>query len=542
MTRKIHKLGIILFMVIILFSFQDGLNSEEGLHSVWAIKDCRIVPLTGSPIEKGVVVLRNGLIEAVGAKVSIPADTEILDGSNLTVYPGLIDALGQSLLKLPEEKFDSSKFYSGEFTDKDRGITPELRAFDHINLGKSALEKYHRWGITGAQVMPQRGILTGQSSIFSLSSSDKNKALLHQDGSLGIGFSPGVFMTYPNSLMGVIAYIRQEFTDASYFMLKMDRWKKERKGILRPAYCSKMEILSAYATGKKPVIFLCRSQHDIRRALSLAAELKLNFLICDLGNEAFKVIPELKKAKARVLCTLTFKAPAISIHAQLGKEARQKAEEELYSKNPAKLAEAGIPFAFSSLGNDDPKRFMEAVQKAIESGLPREKALEALTIQAASLLGLDQVMGSVEPGKIANLALVEGDILTKEAKVRYVFADDQKFELKEAKVKEGEKPTVNVTGKWEISLEAGPGSMKLNVGFIQEEASLSGTMTSPFGVFDFTGGTVAGNEIYFEMTISAGGQEIDFYFSAVVEGDTMEGTVVQGTEGSAEFTGKRIPS
>ena len=541
MTKRIYYYGIGLFMILILFSLQPLLHSEEDLHSVWAIKDCRIVPLSGPQIEKGVVLLRDGLIEAVGASVSIPPDAEILDGSKLTVYPGLIDALGQSLLKLPEEKFDPSKFYSGEFTDKDRGITPELRAFEHVNLGKAALEKYHRWGITGAQVMPQRGILTGQASVFSLSNSDKNKALLLKDGALGIGFSPGVFMTYPNSLMGVIAYLRQELTDASYYKLEMDRWKKERKGISRPDYCPKKEILSDYATGKKPVIFLCRNQHDIRRALSLASELKLNYLICDLGNEAFKVIPELKKAKARVLCALTFKAPATSVYAQLGKEEREKAEKELYPQNPAKLAEAGIPFAFSSLDNDDPKSYMEAVQKAIEHGLPREKALEALTIQAASLLGLEQALGTIEPGKMANLALVEGDILTKEAKVRYVFADGQKFELKEVKVKEGEKPTVNVSGKWELSIE-GAGGLKLTVEFIQEQASLSGTMTSPFGVFDFTGGTVVGNEIFFEMTLSVGGQEIDLYFSAAVEGDNMEGTVVQGTEGSGEFTGKRLPT
>jgi len=541
MTKRIHTLGISILMTLILFTYQPLLNSEQDLHSVWAIKDCRIVPLSNPPIEKGVVVLRDGLIEAVGAKEPIPADAEILDGSKLTVYPGLIDALSQSLLKFPEEKFDPSKVYTGEFTDKDRGITPELLAFDHIHLGKTDLEKHHRCGITAAQVMPQRGILTGQSSVLSLSDSDKNKALVLKDGALGIGFSPGVFMTYPNSLMGVIAYIRQEFADASYFKLKMDRWKKARKGISRPTYCPKKEILSDYATGKKPVIFLCRNQHDIRRALSLASELKLNFLICDLGNEAFKVIPELKKTQARVLCTLTFKAPATSIYAQQGKEARQKAEEELYPKNPAKLAEAGIPFAFSSLDNDDPKSYMEAVQKAIEHGLPREKALEALTIQAASLLGLEQALGTIEPGKMANLALVEGDILTKEAKVRYVFADGQKFELKEVKVKEGEKPTVNVSGKWELSIE-GAGGLKLTVEFIQEQASLSGTMTSPFGVFDFTGGTVVGNEIFFEMTLSVGGQEIDLYFSAAVEGDNMEGTVVQGTEGSGEFTGKRLPT
>ena len=298
-------------------------------------------------------------------------------------------------------------------------------------------------------------------------------------------------------------------------------------------------MLSDYASGKKPVVFFCRNQNDIRRALGLAEELSLDYFICDIGNEAFRTIPELKKAKARVFLPLTFKIPGTSIHAQKGRDVRDKAEKELYAKNPAKLAEADIPFTFTSFGTDDPKSFMEGIQKAIENGLPQEKALDALTVGASRFLKLEKALGTVEPGKIANLALVEGEILAKEAKVKFVFADGNKFELKEAAVKDGEKPTVNISGKWEISIEEA--GMKLTMDFVQEEADLSGKLTTPFGVFDFSGGTVSGNQIYFEMNISAGGQDIDLYFTGVVEDDKMTGSVVQGTEGSTEFTAKRIP-
>ena len=538
MTRKILKSSILVASVLFLFALQSYLGSEDKLHKVWAVKDCRIVTLAGAPIEKGAVVIRNGLIEAVGADISIPLDAEVLDGTKLSLYPGLIDSLGQSLLKLPEEKFDPSKMYSGEFTDKDKGITPELKAFDYVNLGKSIIEKYHKFGITGAQVIPQRGIFTGQASFFSLGNADKNKALLLKDNCLGIGFSPANFMVYPNSLMGVVAYLRQAFTDASYFNLNRERWQKEMRGISRPDYTPLLEILTEYTSRKKPVIFLCNNQNDIRRSLNLAADYKLNYLISDLGSEAWRVIPELKIAKARVLCAVSFKVPPTSIHAQLGKDEKEKAEKEIYPKNPAKLAEAGIPFAFSSLGTDDPKSFMEGVQKAIDAGLPREKALEALTTTAVSFFGLEGALGTIEPGKIANFVLAEGDLLSKEAKIRYVFADGDKFELKEAKAKEGEKPTVNISGKWELSL---PNGLRIITEFSQEEASFSGKMTTPFGAFDFTGGVISGNEISFEMNVSVGGESLDLYFSAIVEGDTMRGTVVQGTMGSAEFSGKRIP-
>jgi hypothetical protein len=480
------------------------------------------------------------LIEAVGASTPIPKDAEVIDGAKLTVYPGLMDGLGQSLLKFPEEKMDMSRISSGEFTDKDRGITPGLVAFDYVNLGKAVFEKYHKLGFVAGHVMPDRGVLTGRSALFCFSDPDKNKALLLKDMCLGIGFSPANFMVYPNSLMGVHSYLKQVFSEAAYFDQLRSRWLKELKGLTRPDHSPNLEVLADYATARKPVIFLCRNQHDIRRSLSLAAEYKLSYFIADLGGEAFEVIPELKKANARVLCTVAFKAPGSSIYAQRGKAERERAEKEVYPKNPARLAEAGVPFAFSSLGTDDPKAFAEGIQKAIEAGLPKDRAIEALTKTPAGFFGLDRTLGTIEPGKIANVVLAEGELLVKEAKVRYAFVDGKKFELKEAKPGEGEKPTVNVTGKWELSVEGQMG-MRLTIDFSQEEAALSGKLITPFGAFDFTGGVVSGKDVSFEISISVGGQDIDLFFSATVDGEKMRGSVVQGGAGAAEFTAKRIP-
>ncbi|MEW5901210.1 MAG: amidohydrolase family protein, partial [Acidobacteriota bacterium] len=405
---------------------------------------------------------------------------------------------------------------------------------------KAVFEKYHKLGFTAAHVMPERGIFTGQSSFFCFSDPAKNKALLIQDACLGIGFNPASFIVYPNSLMGVNAFLRQMLTDAAHFERSRSRWLKEMRGMARPEYSAHFENLAAYATGKKPVIFLCRNQHDIRRALALAAEFNLNFMIADLGSEASAVIPELKKAKARLLCTVAFKAPATSIYAQKGKDERERAEKEIYPQNPAKLASAGILFSFSSLGTDDPKAFTEGILKAIEAGLARETALDALTKNPAAFFGLERVLGTIEPGKIANIVLAEGELLVKEPKVRSAFVDGKRFEIKEVKPGEGEKPTVNVSGKWELSVEGQIG-MKLTLELMQEEASLSGRLITPFGAFDFTGGVVSGSDISFEMTLSIAGQEMDLFFSGSVTGDTMRGTVVQGTAGSAEFTAKRIP-
>jgi len=531
-----------LFLLLLAFLFLGRLEllPDENLHRLWAIKEARIVTLAGPPVEKGILVIRDGLIEAVGAGIPVPKDAEVIDGTSLTVYPGLMDALGQSLLKLPEEKIDMTRITAGDFTDKDRGITPGLAAFDHINLGKAVFEKHHRLGFVTAHVMPERGVLTGRSAVFCLSDPEKNKAVLLKDLCLGIGYSPASFLVYPNSLMGVHAYLKQALADARHFDIVRSRWLKELKGLTRPEYSPTLDILTDYAAARKPVIFLCRNQHDIRRSLGLAAEFKLDYFIADLGGEAFEVIPELKNARARVLCTVAFKAPGSSLYAQRGKIERERAEKEVYPKNPARLAEAGIPFAFSSLGTDDPKAFAEGIDKALEAGLPKDKALEALTKSPAVFFGLDRAIGTIEPGQIANLVLSEGDLLAKDAKVRYVFVDGKKFELKEAKPGEGEKPAVNITGKWEMALE-GQMAMNLTIEFMQEEAALSGKLITPFGAFDFTEGTVSGNNVSFEISISVAGQDLDLFFSATVEGERMRGSVVQGGAGSAEFTAKRIP-
>jgi len=539
MNTRIRWLLAAAFLVSSLPMGGQTPGAGAGLHRVWAITNTRIVVSPSKPaLDKATVIVRDGLIEAVGAGLAVPPDAETIDGSKLTVFPGLFDALGASLLKLPEEKFDETKIYTGNYTDKDRGVTPELKAFEYLSLGKSTVEKYHKLGILAAQVLPNRGILTGQASVTALGDADKNKAVLLKDAALGVAFSPAGVSLFPNSLMGTVAYLRQAFSDALDYDLRSGRWRAEMKGSARPAHNSQLEILAGFLQGRKPVIFFCNDRHDILRALRLAEEFKLNSFVADLGGEGWRVIPELQKAKARVFCTVAFKPPVTSLMTKLGKAEKEKAEKEIYPKNPAKLAEAGVPFAFSSLGTDDPKSYMEGVQKAVEAGLAKTKALEALTAVPAAFLGLDRALGTVEPGKIANLVLAEDDLLAKDPKVRYVFADGERVDLVSAKAKEGEKPTVNVSGRWEIAAEGIP---KLPIDFVQEEGSLSGKLTTPYGVFDFTGGSVSAKDIYFEVNLAVGGQQIDLYFSATVEGDTMRGTIVQGTSGSTEFTAKRIP-
>jgi imidazolonepropionase-like amidohydrolase len=529
-----------LLLLILLMILPSAFSVDEALHSVWAVKDCKVIVQPGRVIEKGVIIIRDGLIEYAGLNAVIPADAEIIDGTGLMAYAGFIDAFGDSILKMPEEKTDLSKRYSGDYGEKERGIAPEIKAYDFVNLTKAGITKYHKNGITAALVMPSKGIFTGQSSLFSLSQTVKEKAVIFKDNLLGIGFSASSVEGYPDSLMGVVAFLRQEFADFEYYIMHTNRWEKDMNGIRRPEYKAIFEELIPFFSGKKQVVFLCRNQYDIIRAINIGNEFKLKYLICDIGGEAFRVIPELKKSGAPVLLTLGFKSPASSIYSQQGKDVRSEAERELYPSNAARLAESGIKFAFSSYSTPEPDKFLGNIRIAVDKGLSADKALRALTVDAAAIFGADKALGAIESGKIANLVISQGDPLSKDSNVKYVFADGIKFDMKEKKAEEGEKPTVNVSGKWEVTTEGGMG-MKYTLELTQEEATLSGKRITQYGQDEFTDGTVTGNQISFTISISAMGRMVDIYVSGVVEGDTINGTISFGAMGTAEFTGKRIP-
>jgi hypothetical protein len=329
--------------------------------------------------------------------------------------------------------------------------------------------------------------------------------------------------------------------DAAHYGMHASRWAASPQGIPRPTFNARHEVLARAASGTLPVIFVCRNQHDIRRALSLRAELELRAVIADLGGEAFRIVPEIRQSGVAVLASVTYKAPSSAVWSQQADADKQTAEARLYPANAKALADAGVPFAFASLGTDTPEAFMSGVRKAVEAGLPAGRALRALTIDAAAITGTGKVLGTIEAGKIANLTVTEGELFGENGRVTLVFADGRRFPIKEPTLKDAAAPTVNVTGRWELTMERGMGAgTKSVVTFTQEESSLSGTYGSWRGDVDFTDGEVAGNQIAFELSLAYAGRSIEMFVTGTVEGDTIRGTVTTA-RASNPFTARRTP-
>jgi imidazolonepropionase-like amidohydrolase len=300
---------------------------------------------------------------------------------------------------------------------------------DQIEVKKPAMEGYHKAGITTALVAPVRGIFQGQSVLLNLNGESATAMVIKNPAALQINFTTERGQ-YPSSLMGAIAHIRQNFFDTEHYALHKARYAEVLSGMKRPEYSSQLEALIPFVKDKKPVIFQCNDLEDLKRALKIVDEFKLNALLAG-ANEAWREAEILKKTKIPLLVSLNFQPPRRSKFVTQGEELRKKAEAEIYPANAASLAKAGVTFALTSFGLGDGPAFLKNMQAAIKAGLPRDEALRAMTIHSARFLGLEKQLGSLESGKIANVLLVKGEIFGEKVQASKVFVDGVLFNYEE---------------------------------------------------------------------------------------------------------------
>jgi imidazolonepropionase-like amidohydrolase len=404
----------------------------------YAIRNCKIVPVGGAVIEKGTIVVRDGLIESLGPvdKVKVPEDAEIVEAEGLVAYPGLISAFSNAFLEQPARPEGQASSYE-EFTQartqpaQPDPFPPGPGAFvlEQLKPKKAALESLHRGGFTTVLTAPTRGIFEGQSVLLNLNGEPIAPMVLRNGAALHINFTTERG-GYPSSLMGTIALIRQSFIDTDYYAARQAQYAKNPNGLKRPGYDARLEALVPFVRDRKPVVFQCNNVEDIKRALKIAAEFKLNALVAG-ANEAWRAADVLKKSPVPLLVGLDFRPPQTSLYATQGEELRKKAEGEIYPANAANLEKDGIAFALVTGPNVDGALVLRNVRTAIKAGLSKDAALRALTVQPARYLGVDQTLGTLEPGKIANIVLVKGEIFDEGAQVAKVFVDGVQFKYAE---------------------------------------------------------------------------------------------------------------
>jgi imidazolonepropionase-like amidohydrolase len=404
---------------------------------VFAITGARVVPVSGPSLESATVVVRGGLIESVGAAAAVPPDATVIDGKGLTVYPGLIDLGTQAGLDVPQIAAPKDPRTREEVERWKRQvlIRPQLEAAQCVKQDGADLKRFTAAGITSVLAVPGGGAITGQSSLLHTAVPDdvpqigniveprQRRFVVRTPVFLHVRFlerTPGD--GYPESLMGVIAFVRQAFVDAAAAATERARAEKlTRAAAGRPADVSLDGLRTALAT-RMPVAFEAQEAHQIRRALAFAKEFGLDAVI-EGGLEADQVIDELRAQNARVLLSLNFPTRSRLLPPDADESLSALRARANAPKVAAALDKAGIRFAFQSAGLRDPSDFVKNAARAVTSGLPEDAALKALTLNAASIVGVGKELGSIEKGKVANLIVVSGNLLDGKATIRHVFVE-----------------------------------------------------------------------------------------------------------------------
>ena len=542
-------------------------GAERATPTVYAITNARIVtaaPQGPGMIERGTIVIRNGVIQAVGASVATPADARVIDGNGLTVYPGLIDAHSSLGIAAPRGQQNLAARFPGvpaemlAFAAQQQGggqqqqqqgapnslyppgLQPEVRAIDQIRIDNSAFESAHAAGITTSLTAPREGIFLGQSALISLAGDTPQKLVVRSPVALHIGFTPLRQGTYPGSLLGVFSSLRQMLLDAQRYGQLQAAYARSPRGMTRPPHDPSLAALQPVLAREMPVVMWAGSQREIERALDLAKEFNLRAIIAG-GNEAYKVVNRLRADGVPVIVTLNFprrtERPSEDADPDPVRVLRERVDAP---KNAGRLAQAGVRFAFtdggmSNLGTD----FLTNLRTAVENGLTQEQAVRALTIDAARIHGADDRIGSIEAGKIANLTIVGGpSLFDRNSRVTQLFIDGRPIAVRPPR-SEGGGPGI-ASGTWTVTATTDQGEKTMTLSLQQEGERLRGGIQGDLGSGQISNGSIGeGGEFRFTVSVTIAGETTEATFGGTITGNTMRGTVAIVGRPTGTFEGSR---
>jgi imidazolonepropionase-like amidohydrolase len=560
---QLHRLrlafAIAALVAVAVYPFHAARALEQSGVDTYAITGARIVTVSGATIERGTIIIRNGLIQAVGANVSAPADARVIEGTGLTVYPGLIDAytslgiqqaaqtttrtIGATAGPSPSPAQQAQQFSSLNPTQP-VGLQPEIQAIDYVRPGGADIEAARNAGLTAALTSPREGIFMGQSALVNLAGATTTEMTLRAPVALHIGFTPLRAGVYPASLLGVFSALRQMFLDAERLRIANLIYEKNPRGIRRPEQDRSLVALFPVLTRELPVVMFANTEREIRRAIDLAEEFNLRLIIAG-GLESWKVTDRLRQRDVPVLLSLNFPRRTTMQSAEADPEPIRVLRARVDApRTAARLAQAGVRFAFQSGAMTNMSDFLSNAAKAVEQGLPRDEALRALTVRPAEIFGVADRLGTIEAGKIANLTITRGDLFDRTARITHVFIDGRPVDLSlRPTAPAGASGGASATGTWTLNINLGEGDVASTLTLEQQGGQLSGSIQGALGSAEIANASAgAGGDLRFTAPLTIGGQTTEATFTGTVTGNEMRGTVQVVGRSPGSFTGTRPSS
>lgn len=438
---------------------------RENVPAIHALVHARIVMSSGKTIENGNLIVRDGVITAVGADAEIPATARVWDLKGKTLYPGFIDAY----VAIPADATGAPSRETGA-PYWNAYVIPEVRASALYRPSKETLAKFRGQGITARLLAPTAGIVHGTSLLATTSDEPGSRTIVKEPVALHLKhFTPfRLEERYPASPMGALTLARQAFYDARWYaQAQADTGRLPT--LPRVERNDSLAAMGPAAAGNMPIVVETSNVLYFLRADRFAREFNLQLVVLGSGEE-YQRLDAVKATGWPVIVPLDFPKPpdVRSAEAAQSVSLERLMHWDLAPENPGRLHAAGVRIALTTNGLKDVGSFLDAVRQAVARGLPAAAALQAMTMVPAETYGVSDRLGSLEVGRLANIVVTDGDVFDKKTKVLETWVEGVRHEVVVA-------PLVDVRGAWDVRLSRADGGSESVV------VKLAGTAERPTG-------------------------------------------------------------
>ena len=387
--------------------------------------NANIVVKPGQRIEKGMLLVRDGKVAEVGKTIAKPAGVQEIDLQGKYIYPAFVESYGDYGIS-KESRSAGNRNGGPQFTPARNGaftandaIRADQQAFNRFSGDSKAAAQWRKNGFGAVVTHVQDGIARGTGALVSTGDETDNLLLLQPKVSAHYSFSKGSStQDYPSSLMGSIALYRQTWYDARWYQAN-----KQKQQLLDLT----LDALLADAT--LPQVFEAQQKYDLLRINELGKELNMNFVVKARGDE-YQYLEAVKAAQMPLLVPVNF-PDAVEVEDPL--DARDVSlatmlHWELAPGNLAALHKAGVRFAVTTADLKNPSDLWVNMRLAIEYGLPTDAALEALTLAPARLFKVDNLVGTLEKGRLANFLVCSDSLFATDNEIYQTWVNGRKYE------------------------------------------------------------------------------------------------------------------
>lgn len=389
----------------------------EPAASLYALENARVVVAPDQILPRATVIVDRDSIVAVGVDIAVPAGAEVISLDGKTIYAGLVDTGGEAD---PTTTQPNSAHWNRMVTpDRKPSVPAILGQPDGNDAPYAGAKSLREQGITTQLIAPRDGIFSGESHVALtggpawMSPVLKDSVAQHLQLTVPRRGGGGDFPTSP---MGAVALVRQTIIDAIWYQQAILASQSDRK-VSAPVFDPSLQKIAA-AIESQFFIVDCPNERFVARADKIAREFSFKAVLKGSGRE-YQLLENVVAANRMLLLPVAFPKPPNVASSQAADEVTltELMHWRLAPENPARLAEAGVRFTLTTAGLEKTSDFLPSVRKAVKRGLAPQVALAALTTEPARLIGLDERIGTVASGKLANLIIVDGDLFDDQARL-----------------------------------------------------------------------------------------------------------------------------